>query len=431
MAVILNNVNIAPTTGAALIFWAYFEGTGTIPAGTFGLATTAYGLFGAPSTNERPINVDLVGGVWTKVTFPLDVSLGDFQVNSLINVTQWGLGLLKALDNSLFDGDSEVKIRLANGRIEKTSTMVVGSSPLDPLDFSGGAYGPVPASVISTAALTSDFTVGVLADIATGLVSLGSNCRFTCAGVRPSADCTSDVQAPGPNFMGDREGFVNMVFDDKVLTWGSPSNRFVFPALASGPGSPTTFVIDQSFAGTAGALSLALDADQNGLLAGLVCAKVPASASGVSEFRRIASNTGAAVTVSPAWEWAPAAGDTLIVAPLGFMVQWAETVYPRPTVLRAFRAIFAQLGIATVGGWASRFTPRLRLEQFIAGGRGDTVTDLVADAEKWFTADEFAKGTGGISFSGRSSKAQSIRLSTMQGDDAPIALRAPTVEERG
>jgi hypothetical protein len=282
-----------------------------------------------------------------------------------------------------------------------------------------------------TSSLPTDFQIGVLVDVNSGAVFLGSACRFTCAGVRPASDCTSSVQASGPNFFGDRDAYVDMMFDDKILTWGSPDNRFVFPALAGGPGGASTFIIDRHFGGVADMVGLALDIDDNGLLDMLVVAKVPASSADPVEYRRIASNTVDTVTVTQPWDLAPAAGDVLVVGPLALMIHWGEVQTPRPVILRALHAIFDQAGVATMAGWTRRFPARLVLEQFTASGQQTRVNSLGAPMQKFFTGLEFERGTGAVHFSGLAAKAQSVRLTVLQGDDAPAVLAQLAIEERG
>jgi hypothetical protein len=231
--------------------------------------------------------------------------------------------------------------------------------------------------------------------------------------------------------MGDRDGFVNLCFDNSILTWGSPDNRFVWNALAAGPGGNNTFVVDQSFGGVPAQLALALDLDGNGLLTMLVCAKVPASPTMAVEYNQIVANTASTVTVLNNWVSNPQAGDLLVVGPLAFLVHFSELQSIRPVVPRALRASFAQGAIATPAGWTRRLPPRLLLEQFAASAIATQVTSLVSVNSKAFDATQFQWGTGAIYFAGWSAKAQSMRLTVLQGDDAPAILANLAIEERG
>jgi hypothetical protein len=420
--------------------WMYLEGDvgDELPAGSFALRVdTVIDIDGdgADLAEIDAPNLDpLPAGAWTPIRFANPVAAGS-ELNPLglyISCVSWSLILTGEWAGAPTGSGGDVAIRMSNQR-QTTVTAIeetILDEPAEPLSFEEG-YCPEPATSIETSAPDTDFALGLWVDLKTARVYAKSECRFTCAGIRPSSDCTPLVQASGPGFMGSRDGFANLMFDDKTLTWGYPGGRFVFAADSAAPGTSATFKIERDYLGAADALSLALDEDGDGILAGLVCAKVPASPRAAIEWRRVASNTIDTVTIDGTWAALPAATDTLVIGPLALLVHFAETRRRTPFVPRTLDLEVDHGLIATAGGNAGRFAPRLRFEQFAAAGRAVRVTDLAAEVDVWFSADNLEIGQGRVRLAGRAAKAMSYRLTALQGDDAPVLIRNLAVEERG
>lgn len=326
-------------------------------------------------------------------------------------------------DASSVTGD--VEIDFSNGRQVADAGFSETDSPVDPLDF--GEPCIAPGSSIGTGALGEDFELGILIDLRQQKLYLGSECRFSCPGISPASACTSEVMQTGPNFFGNRDGYIDQVFDDKLLSWGSPSGRF---QLTVASGTTTTVTIDRTFDGASNQLSLSLDADGNGLLDQLIVALIPQDDSTQTQFRRISSNTVDTITVSSAWTTNPSAGDLLLVAPLPWLVHWSERIFGIGGTFRTFAGQYSRGHVQALFPSDDTYEPRLRFEVFASDDRKREIEELTPDVTKWTDGDEFPRGRGTVQLSAKTARALSLRLMAIQGQAGPAKIANPVMHER-
>ena len=287
-------------------------------------------------------------------------------------------------------------------------------------DPAGAAYGLGPVG--------DDFEVGVLLDLDRGAMFLGSECRFTAPMIDPAAGCAADGQMLGPLFFGDRDGFMNLALDDRLLTWGSPYNRFIHAVDSAAPGDASTVKL-------AAAVSGFVDADGNGLLQGLIVAKVTPSTHGV-EYRRIASNTNQILTIETVsdvgWETNPAVGDIVIVAPLPILVQWGEMRRRAPALARRV-ALNLQVDPnpdADGSDLLADFSGLLQWDVFSASG-GNNLADLDTPAvTQRLGVEDLEKGKGIVYLAPSASKSTAHRLILLGPQTGPVKVRDIAVAER-
>jgi hypothetical protein len=205
----------------------------------------------------------------------------------------------------------ETNLYVTGGRLIFDEYSVVVGEPSEPLmDADCTSY----SGLIEQGTMDADFEYGILIDLGRGLILPGSDCRFTRPVSEPGAGCAVAGQPMAQRFWGTRDGYIHRTFDDGWLSWGGPSSMFIFGAEAGNAGGAATFNIDRSFAGAPDKLSLPVDIDGNGLLSGLLAAKISANLS--VETRRIQSNTAGTVTVAENWSNAPVDTDKIIIGEL-------------------------------------------------------------------------------------------------------------------
>lgn len=376
-----------------------------IPAGAIAIAVGSIGS----NDGTKMASLDAItGGAWQLLRFPIpDADNNSFH---LVDMGTW---------DASGSGLTDVVLNVDNGR-QSTATVTQDPvvTPAEPTIFGGACV--EDGSVVSQDALDSDFGIGILVDLTRQRVYLGSECPFTCAGVSPATSCTSQVQLPGPNFFGDKLGYVNMMFDEKILTWGSPSNAFVFAVIS---GTSNTVVIDNTD------FNLPVDMDATGLVAGLIVAKVSVGRS-VPEYRRVSGNTTSAITVSSNWSVNPVASDVIVVAPLPWMIQWSAQRFNRGGSLQRLLASFAKGIVLTQAGASPTFEPRVRLEIVGAQAADTQLSGAAADTDDSFGSGEFSKAAHGLRPTPHARKVLSYRLTMLQGWDGPAKLREVVAEER-
>lgn len=250
-----------------------------------------------------------------------------------------------------------------------------------------------PAVSLDTAALSNDFEVGVLVNLDLGLVTLASQCPWTTPGMTPSGSCTAPGQAPQGIFFGDKHGFLDFVFEQQIMGWGSPLGRVLYQADPDAPGSATTFKV-RILQGGAATYGLPVDAYGTGLLADIVVKKFTPSTK-LEEYRTVASNTADTGTINGQWDTTPTSADYFLIAPLEPYVRFAQarSNFPRLSKALSLRADIdegrghdeAAIDVANI----------VRVEQFAPTGKRDFVnaeslpvaTD-VFDLEDHFSGDQ-------------------------------------------
>jgi hypothetical protein len=279
---------------------------------------------------------------------------------------------------------------------------------------------PVPerecpsGSTASTAAVENEFEIGIRLDLDTGLLTVGTECGFPAMEEARNDACTEDGRLPGPLVVADRDGYIGLAFDGGTFRWGGPEAPVVFVPDPSTPGTSTTFI--------AGDGTFPVDPDDDGLLAGLVCAKCPRDADGEYrefEFRRIASNTAAAVTVATAWTNTIATTDRLLVAPLAWMFHLPEV---RTRFVSALRSIAMNLDDQTHPNSDHTFPTLFRLEVFEGAERAIQADNITAVATKFFNANDLLSRRE-IFAPRHASKARSYRLTVIGRETGMQTLR--------
>jgi hypothetical protein len=276
-----------------------------------------------------------------------------------------------------------------------------------------------------TAALAGDFAFGALLDLETGELFPGSECRFTCPQSNANAaGCAVGEQMPGAVYMGTRDAYLALVFEETVLTWGNPGNRFHFPVSAPDPGSATTINIG------AGAGSLAVDEGGVGMLAGLLAAKL--SSDGSIEYRRIASNTALSATVETDWDDEPVATDVLIVAPLNPYVHFEEMRMAYPGSVREMTIAADEVRSAETedGLDAEVIDPLVIAEVFTASAVDDQAAIREPEVRKAVRLSELKAGHRSFDFAQHLSKALSVAVTWIPAQTGPIKISKAAISTR-
>lgn len=287
---------------------------------------------------------------------------------------------------------------------------------------------------VDTAALAQDFHWGILIDLKNQRVTVGSRCPFTCSGIGLSSSCTAAGQLTGQVWAGDRHGYVDLVLEERLLGWGAPESLMDFAGDDDNLGGNLTFQIDPDVPPSGATYTVALprDGDNNGLLDGLLCAKVTPSTD-VVEFREIASHTNLVVTIVTGhpWDTNQVAGDQLIIGALAWMVHWAERRTTRGHMVRDMTMDYFRDESESSTAVTVDVDPRFRADIFSANGTRSFVNiDGDPAVTKRFSATDLRTGPGTQDFAADDSKAHSLRLTAVSGQIGPMMIANPRMSER-
>lgn len=289
-------------------------------------------------------------------------------------------------------------------------------------------------STYNDEAITRDFETGILIDLKRNAVYTGVECRFTCAMKDLGNSCGHSGQAEGPIFVGSRAGYVNFAFDESLLSWGCPASRFVWGVDSADPGTASTVNVDQTFLGAAGVLSLPLNTDGLGTLAGLIVAKVSIKDSDGNraiEYKRITTSDSNTITVDTNWTTNPVATDIIVIGPLPATFHPAEVRSKWPILPKTFSADITEDESENTPDTIVALEPHVQVKLFRSSGndRQSNIFDAPAATVSAVRSD-FDDRRGEIGLTPKPGKAVSQSITILGGQTGRVKISNPTIVER-
>lgn len=277
-------------------------------------------------------------------------------------------------DSGSYEKPAYLILVAPSGQQATTSSGTLSEPEDEPYVYVSSRDSAPPAIEIDTAALTNDFQVGVMVDLASGAVFPGSECPFTVSGIEPAGSATAKGQVPGPLWLGDKHGYLSMM-DDKILGWGAPGPRLVYQVDPDSPGDSNTVNIKPLIVGET-ERKLPVGDDDASILEELIVAKL--SAGRVLEFKLATSNTATSIDISGQWNVTPVSGDLVMIAPLAAFVRFAQS---RGDFYRTTLGFTAQLDLDEGPSALADpipFEPLLIIDQWASEADEDEIKDHAA-----------------------------------------------------
>ena len=430
-------LRVIPSTTQKLGFWAYSDKV--LASGKLSVVfMNAYAGEGAMQNETWIINTALAANAWTWVEIDL---VANPPVGGWATPSDFADPFYEDKDAGEISGlyYDAIKLTLLSAVAENTNLYITGGRLIFneyASNESGAAVDPLMdvdcsdySGEIEQNALAADYEAGILVDLGRGLVLTGSECRFTRPLTEPGAGCSVAGQSSGQRFWGTRDNYIHRVMDTTWLSWGHPSSRFIYAALASGPGGAATFIIDQTAGGYSSAIELPTDIDGNGTLAGLVACKL--SADNSWEVRRISSNTTTTATVSANWTTAPVATDKLIVGFLPAVLHSGEVRTQFESMLKEFSANIHEEISPDSHADTVAVEPIIKSEVYSAQN-GEYQSNLSdgAQSDRVASRSDFEQGDGFLDQEPVSSKARSNKFTFFGGQTGRVHVSNLQVRER-